>query len=212
MACFGLMALLAGCEPCARAPGAERAAFLTGFTDLRAGDLIFRRGRSLESHAVLLADESSRYSHVGIVVLRGETPLVVHTVPATEDDPGGARADPLQAFLSTENATAAAVFRLKDDPSSAAAEAARKASTFAENAVPFDSAFDLAEQERLYCAELVWAAYTSAGLDLVGNNLARLTFPLVSAEWFILPSTLQSSPIVELIDQIEEPLKRGSLK
>lgn len=36
--------------------------------ELKTGDIVFRRGGGISSHAVMMADRNGRYSHVGIVV------------------------------------------------------------------------------------------------------------------------------------------------
>ena len=81
-------------------------------TRLEAGDLLFRRGRSLHSHAVLLTDPASRFSHVGLVVKGLEGLFVAHSVPAEGEQDGGVRLDPLEHFLSPETAVDWAAMRL----------------------------------------------------------------------------------------------------
>lgn len=49
---------------------------------LKAGDVVLRRGSGLTSRAVLMADRSRGYSHVGIVVDSAGVMMVVHAVPA----------------------------------------------------------------------------------------------------------------------------------
>lgn len=154
------------------------------------GDLIFRRGRSLISRAVLSVDGSSDFSHVGIAVRAKDQILVVHATPPEGTFSGGVISEPLDSFLLPEAASTAAVFRLRS--SDAAARAALKAVGYARAHAPFDSDFDLSTPEALYCTELVWRAYLESGVDLAGRSFN---------ERYLLPSRLLASPEVYLITQ-----------
>ncbi len=133
--------------------------------DFASGDLIFRRGRSLVSRAVLAVDGGSEYSHVGLISVIAGQVWVLHTVPPEEPEQGGgALAEPLSVFLSPDNATAAGLYRaspLREPPL-----AERAAWRFVHAHIPFDSAFDISTPRELYCTELVWRAYREAGIDL----------------------------------------------
>jgi hypothetical protein len=160
------------------------------------GDLLFRQGRSLVSRAVLAADGGSEYSHVGIVSVIGGRIWVIHSAPAEE--PGerdGVAADPIATYLAPEKASAAALYRPRDRAAAITAE--RAAWKFAEARLPFDSDFDLASADKLYCTELVWRAYRSAGVDLapgVGQGRER----------YLLPSRLLKSSDLERIQEFRE--------
>lgn len=49
--------------------------------ELKTGDIVFRRGGGISSHAVMMADRNGRYSHVGIVVDSAGRKMIVHAVP-----------------------------------------------------------------------------------------------------------------------------------
>lgn len=157
------------------------------------GDLIFRRGRSLVSRAVLSMDGKSEYSHVGIVVSDGASIAVVHALPPEEENPGGVVAESLPAFLAPELASAAAVYRPRD--SGVGVRAAARAWTYARPRRPFDSGFDLSTPDAVYCTELVWRAYLEEGVDLVGRDFH---------DRYLLPSRLLSSPELRLIQEYEQ--------
>lgn len=179
---------------------ASPSAPLVALPELQPGDLIFRRGRSLESRAVLLADPEAVFSHVAIVLGSGSRQRVAHSIPRGDDGAGGfVRADRIEEFLSWENASSAGVFRLSSNEPDIARAAARAAERFVAAAVPFDDRFDLEEQHRLYCTELVWAAYLEAGVDLSEGRRELLDFPLVQKGAYLLPGTLtQSSKLKQL--------------
>lgn len=167
----------------------------------RAGDLLFRRGRSVLSRAVLAADEGGAFSHVGIVVETPDGPGVVHTVAGEDGAEGGARRDALADFLAPGRARDAALYRLAPDGAGndrlpeAAAEVARD---YAVQGVPFDGEFDLTSDERLYCTELVWAAFRSAGADLADGRFDTLDAPFAGGE-YLFPSRLAASPRLRLL-------------
>lgn len=161
---------------------------------LRAGDVLLRRGTSLNSHAVLLADRASHYSHVGLVAEKDGALVVVNSVPGTEEDAGGVRAEPVASFLSPDKAIAWTALRLAADPDGVAPRAATAALALAERKASFDDDFDLEDPSEIYCTELVWLAYRGAGLDLVDGTFDSIDFPLVPARTVILPSRIQHSP------------------
>jgi Permuted papain-like amidase enzyme, YaeF/YiiX, C92 family len=159
------------------------------------GDLLFRRGRSLISRAVLAADTGSEYSHVGLVSIAGDRIWVLHTVPPEEPEKkGGAIAESLSAFLTPDKASAVAVYRPKKQWAMSAAE--ETAWVYVRARKPFDSGFDLMTDDALYCTELVWKSYRAAGVDLKVGPLSRGKY--------LLPSNLLQSPQLEKIQEIKE--------
>lgn len=192
-----LLALLAA--SCARAPAAEPGSLAPLFDglELRSGDLVFRRGRTMTSRSVLAVDPSPRYSHVGLIRVGDGAVRVVHALPPEGDgaDAGGIVVEPLDAFLSLPAASAAAIYRLRAGSAAAGEAAAEAAWGYALAAVPFDQGFDLRSDRALYCTELVWAAYRRAGVDLVGGDLVRVRTAAGRGR-YILPSTLTGSPLL----------------
>lgn len=164
---------------------------------LRPGDLMFRRGRSITSRAVLIADPESPFSHVGLIVEKDERLWVVHAMPGNGDGSGRVRRESVESFLAPENAVSAAVLRASVEDPELARKAAEIAIHLVEDRVLFDENFDLADSARLYCTELVWIAYRRVGLDLVPSGFDRLSFPLEGTKDYILPSTLYSSSYLE---------------
>lgn len=159
------------------------------------GDVVFRRGRSLNSRAVLLADQDSRFSHVGVVIGSATSEAsVVHAVPSTEDDLGGVRIEPLAEFLSEKKAVTWGVYRLaREDRLAFSKEAAKYAEKAGREGVEFDSAFELVDDSKLYCTELVWRAYRAAGLDIIDGRFDEIQLPILKADLAILPSRLENS-------------------
>jgi hypothetical protein len=173
-------------------------------TLLQPGDLIFRMGRGHESRIVRLLDSRSDYSHVGLIDKAGSAVYVIHAVPDGEGLTGTVRRDTLADFAAPESALAVAVFRVDERWREVALDAVRRARSYLEKHLPFDSAFDLETADALYCTELVWRAYEESGLDLVGDRLVRPRIPWL-AGLVILPSGLRASPVLQRVFSKGDP-------
>ena len=84
---------------------------------LRAGDLVFRRGGSLSSRAVVMADTDKGYSHIGMVVDSAGKAMIVHAVPYEPDFKGDfdrVKLETPQRFFLSDRAIVGEVRRLED--------------------------------------------------------------------------------------------------
>jgi hypothetical protein len=164
-------------------------AFLSNST-LQAGDLVYRRGKSFESFAVLMADRQGEYSHVGLVVEIEGKSFIIHAVPGEEKGNNEVvRCEEPFEFLDFAKATEYAVYR----PVALNNKKLRKVNayalqTFADKCI-FDHDYDLLTYDKLYCSELIWKAFLEAGLDLVPDTLDNIKV-LFSEVKIIMPSTL----------------------
>ncbi|ALO15080.1 hypothetical protein L21SP5_01430 [Salinivirga cyanobacteriivorans] len=144
---------------------------------LNEGDLVFRRGKSIESYVVLAADGSVRYSHIGIAHIKEDSGCVIlHAVPAENKADNTVKMEPLKAFWHYKNASAGAIFRIKLNASQK-----EKISGYIDRVhnarVEFDDAYDLHDSSKLYCTELVRNAYRGCGIDILAGNMDSLIFP-----------------------------------
>lgn len=175
----------------------------------RDGDIIFRRGVSVESEAVMAFDGNGDYSHVGIIKFVDGQPQVVHvTADEPPRSPNVTRVEPLAQYLEPARASAAAVYRARAEDRRFIPGALRTADKYVQARIPFDRGMDLRSTDEMYCTELVWRAFHEAGLDLVDGKFETMTTPLLRGQ-FILPSTLRQSPHLEMIwtsiDEQEKP-------
>jgi len=164
--------------------------------NLQNGDLIFRRGTSIESQIVLLTDQDSEYSHVGMIYKINNKLFVIHTVPKENDaDPGYIKLEPINDFLSEGKATRVAIYRLIQNSS----EKINIASNYAYNCyfkkLCFDNNYDLVTDAQLYCTELIWKAYKLAGIDLVCSRLRNINF-IITNKIMIMPSSIIESKLL----------------
>jgi hypothetical protein len=156
----------------------------------RTGDLVFRRGKSVESQAVLLTDRNSGYSHVGILFLSGAKPFVIHAVPpGPGNEEGLIRCESLGSFLSFEKSTRAAVYRVPGIGEKTLERIVQWGRRSFDERLKFDDEYDLTTDHKLYCTELIWKCYRSAGIDLVRGRFDNLSLPLKHGR-FILPGCL----------------------
>jgi len=162
-------------------------------TELKNGDLIFRKGRSLESFVVSLADNEVDFSHVGIVVLHNNDPFVIHAVPSESDNMEDfIKLERVETFLSFEKASAFAVYRpeFKIEIRNQASEIALQ---FYESKYTFDYAYDMKTESELYCTELIFKAFREAGVELSGIHLSMVDFGFVQKQ-IILPAAFLKNP------------------
>lgn len=160
---------------------------------LQNGDLILRRGRSIESFAIFLADKNRDFSHIGIVAIEDGVPYVIHAVPRESGEiPERVRKEKPETFLSPEKASRFAVYR-SVFPANELEKAAAKALEFYQNRVEFDNAYDLASDQKLYCTELVLKAFQHIPLDTNGFELQEVRI-FSGSNKILFPGTFVKSP------------------
>ncbi len=166
---------------------------------LETGDIIFRRGIGPGSRFVDMVDEHSPFSHVGLVQKIGEAVFVIHAAPESLQGDGWVRQQPLVDFLAAS--TAVSIYRIQPDYRFLSETAVAETIAWID-AIPFDSAFDFATTEALYCTELVWLAYQRAGIDLVDNQFDELDLPFQFEGSYLFPSRLLHSPYLQNVIEV----------
>lgn len=158
---------------------------------LEQGDLVFIQGTSWRSRVVLLREKPGRsFSHVGVLVCdRGEW-TVVHATPTSH----GERVEcvieePLESFVSDEEAEIIGIFRLEGLDPGSASMICREAKKAARARIPFDHDFDATNSEAQYCTELVRDLFQGIGYS----------FLIDPDEELILPSDLYLAKGIETV-------------
>jgi hypothetical protein len=162
------------------------------------GDIVFRRGTSIESNAVLYAD-GGLYSHVGIVVDYQGKRMIVHSVPGEQehkDDEDKIKMDSIEGFFSHERAVVGAVCRPID--TLICKQSAEYAIELFKKGVLFDHDYDFSDTSKLYCTELLSFIYKKCGRKLVESDGHDVDFPLIKHK-VILPSDIFNSKQLKLI-------------
>lgn len=183
--------------------GSDRSAYslLPPGVELQTGDVVFRRGGGLTSHAVLIADRKGQYSHVGIVVDSCGTLLVVHAVPGEPDydgDPDRVKADRPDHFFSSVYAGMGEVCRPRD--AAVARQAAAVAWRVYQHHTLFDHDYDDHDTTKMYCTELVAYAFRQAGIDLVEDRGGHyINLPFLQGECVFPSDVYQSDFLTSVI-------------
>ena len=147
--------------------------------EFRDGDLIFQQTAGRQSAAVLAAT-GSPFTHMGIVRLRGGTPVVVEAI-------GPVQETPLKEFIGRGEGGRFALYRPHDLSSEAAVEMFRAAERYYGR--PYDILFRPGD-DALYCSELPRLAFAAADIDLGREQKLRdlnigdgAVAALIAARW-----------------------------
>lgn len=160
---------------------------------LKDGDIVLRKGRSIESRAVMMADGNGDYSHVGIVVMEYGKAYVIHIVPdSSEKTIDYALKESINRFFTYKYASIGCVLRPIKQFEDISIKAAESALNYYNNKVSFDGSYDLKTNNQMYCTELVWKAYSTNKLDLIDGKLSTLHLPNINNR-VILPSSILNS-------------------
>ena len=167
--------------------------------ELRDGDLLFRCGIGTESQTVKAIDKNKGvvYTHVGIAIKQGGVWKVVHAVPGESD--GGVdrvKIEPVDTFFLTTRAVHGAAMRVACSDTRSAHEAALWALN--KKGVPFDDRYNWNDRSRLYCTELVHAAYESVGVDLAGGMMSNISLPFFKGN-IVFPSDVARRDSLDVI-------------
>ena len=121
----------------------------------RDGDLVFQQSRSAQSEAIRIAS-GSVYTHMGIVRLTAEGPVVIEASRVVTETP-------LQTFLARGAGGHFAVYRVPSLSKEKQSQVIASARTYLGR--PYDIYFRLG-RETIYCSELPFYAFQSAGISL----------------------------------------------
>jgi len=191
--CFGLLLVLlvlfGSFSGCTVKPGSP----IPEFIKLQSGDLIFRRGRSAESHVVLLTDHKSQFSHVGIIYVENLVPYVIHAVPGeNKGGPDFIKKEKLTTFLAPEKASTYSIYR-SDYSEEINKSAALFANQLYRQKLLFDNKYDLKTDDKLYCTELVLKVFQQATNQSVKLHTTRLSVLIGNID-LIMPGNIIENP------------------
>ena len=152
----------------------------------RAGDVAFRLGRTLGSDAIAsVAEDDFRFSHVGVVVGRGDSLIVVHIEPEREGEER-IKAESLEEFFHPSRAVKGVVARCEQLSGEQRQTIESEALRLLELKLRFDHDYSLHDSTAMYCTELVDYLFQKVGTTLTHR---RYDVPLVR-EGVILPHSM----------------------
>ena len=133
----------------------------------QAGDLVVRMTDDLISEQIKFLNETEKiYSHAGIIVIRNGIPYVCNISP---NDPkiDTIRVEPVDSFLNPEKNLRCALYRY-DMNSEERNSLTEILLNYKNHNITFDWLYDLATNDKMYCAELIEKALKSA----TGNRIS----------------------------------------
>lgn len=134
--------------------------YLDEIQQLEEGDIIMRKGFGYISNKITqILDEPYSLSHCGIIVFsKNNKPIVIHSVSSTLSDIDGVQSCSIKKFCNESHHNSIVVARLKNTNAESRRSIALKAKEFLAAQTPFDNSFDMTDNTKLYCTELVWKA------------------------------------------------------
>ena len=157
---------------------------------LKDGDIILRQGDGPLSPVfrdMSLTDK--RFSHLGIVRIRDGNITIINSVGLLTNKKKGVEKKTLEEFLSVANV--AGVFRANFTEGSKISDKAVEYVNY-----PFDWDFDLDDDRKIYCTELLYAVLKYYALE---NYLATTYFENIKKEIVPLDSISNSAAFDEII-------------
>lgn len=146
---------------------------------LRNGDLALRTGADATSVMLRQMNQrDKRYSHCGIVFIENGYPFVYHSIGGEDNPDARLRRDSASFFFNPKSNERLGIARLHISP----AQIVRLhliVRRYWYARVPFDLDFDLATDDRLYCAEFVYKAVREATADtsfFPHSRLLKMTY------------------------------------
>ena len=126
------------------------------------GDMILRTGNDFTSESLRqLSFTDKTYSHCGIASIENDTLFVYHSLGGEWNPDEKLRRDPLELFCNPEENRGFGIFSFKFTPLQInKLDSIVKA--WYSKGLMFDMKFDLATNDRMYCAEFVSKAITAA--------------------------------------------------
>jgi hypothetical protein len=161
---------------------------------LKNGDLVLRRGISIESYAVSLAEKTNDYSHIGMIVMESTKPFVIHIEPGESPEKNGpVKKESLASFLGADKASHFAIYRSILNQEKLKTVVAR-CKQFYFRKSRFDNAYNLQDDDWLYCTELVYKSFRNGdpGIDQMLQQLKKVNI-LITSKMILMPGAFTNS-------------------
>ena len=151
------------------------------WSELREGDLAFRKGTGTLSHAITWTPNNKNFSHSGVVFRRpdGEW-VVVHAVPderESRSDFDRVKAESLNRFFGRRLCIYGELVHTPLTDTVTLSRMRARAFGWARDSVRFDHNYDMRDTSELYCTELVWSLYRREGVDLSDGRRTIVNLP-----------------------------------
>lgn len=159
--------------------------------DFRSADLALRLGRSIESDLIARGGESdNRYSHIGLLIESDSGMIVVDIEPSTDKESEQIKAQSVGDFFNHEKAIAGAIMRHNGLDSTQINTLKNKAIELLNSSITFDHDYQLSDNSKMYCTELIEVLFNAINISLSENR--NRTLPLAK-EPVIMPSDISQN-------------------
>jgi hypothetical protein len=150
------------------------------------GDLVFRASEDVVGSGIRASSgDAAIYSHVGIVVTRGDRAFVLDVSPFGT---GTVNFNEVDSFTRDPATTDLLIVRPRAGLDHGRLNQA--AERLAAAGIPFDYDFDMSDSRQLYCAELAYNLLRDAGVDLSSVAWIDMYVPLVGNRYMVTPDAL----------------------
>ena len=123
---------------------------------LHTGDLVLRTGADVTSYMFTQMNQTNKtYSHCGIVIIENGYPFIYHSIGGEDNPDQVIRRDSASFWFSPANNLGLGIFRYQIEQAVTDSIVAMTLKYYKEKKM-FDMNFDLATDDRLYCAEFVY--------------------------------------------------------
>ncbi len=137
----------------------------TAVSLLRSGYLVLRTGIGTDSYILSQMNlKDKTYSHCGIVMIENGQAYVYHCIGGEDNPDERLRRDPARFFFSPQHNLGLAVVSYELDTASVS-ELRKVVTAYYQQRPRFDMQFDLATDDKLYCAEFVYKAMNKTMKD-----------------------------------------------
>lgn len=132
---------------------------------LRTGDLVVRTGADMTSYMFSQMNQRDKtFSHCGLVIIEDGKPFIYHSIGGEDNPDEELRRDDAHFWFSPANNLGLGVVRLIDDTAKVPVLVSAIHQLHKEK-IKFDMQFDLATDDRLYCAEFVYKVVNQSMSD-----------------------------------------------
>ncbi len=167
----------------------------------RPGDVILTSADDLVGTQIRNATgNNALFSHVGLVVARGDSLAVIEATPYGA---GTVAYADLTAFTTNPGIEEIAILRPRGALD--ADRLNREAARLADARVAFDYELDADDASTLYCAELVVNLLRTGGVDLAGLSRDNIYVPMTGERDVIMPNAFANVPALEPIARQSRP-------
>ena len=156
---------------------------------LNDGDVILRMSDAAWSEVFSnFSTTDNRFSHLGIVRIRGGTITIIHSLGSIRNRTKGVEETSLDAFLEAANAIG--IFRVQSVEGSIISDTVMEYL-----GRPFDWSFDLNDDSRIYCTELLYVVLKKTGLE---HLLSTIFLERINREVIPLDSISNSPHFIKI--------------